>query len=448
MVRRTPFSCVPLDEPLEHWSNLAIIFMGKELADDLEISDCDLGDYSVIHALDSHKVDKVTGQCGNSKLNQRLTTVDEGEPPLPSTSRQEKYYFFVYCKHCSAARNGKLRVVCDTCGQSSLLCLDEPQNWADVLQPRRIRCKCLSHNCTGTWARFFFKCIDENSHKAPDEPTLPLTRLRHNNIHATCLACTELSSKVVLVFPCDHVICVDCFADYCRSSISERNLSMVDGLGFTVDCPLNCAHSWLEPAHFHLLDHYFYSLYEKVSSEEKVLQQGGIFCPHPDCGEAYFPAALLLGQCQLVECAKCRLCWCAKCTYERQFQSGLCQLETLIEERNSQWRQQEKANTEQPQSETNEPTYLRRVIDKFDILRRIGIGGGGGDRTATLRWQDNLSKSKIQEIAKPCPKCRMATERSGGCMHMVCARKWCNFHWCWICQQEWSRDCMTDHWFG
>ncbi|KAL1465981.1 hypothetical protein MTO96_026966 [Rhipicephalus appendiculatus] len=43
---------------------------------------------------------------------------------------------------------------------------------------------------------------------------------------------------------------------------------------------------------------------------------------------------------------------------------------------------------------------------------------------------------------------RTPTERSGGCMHMVCSRSQCGFQWCWLCQDEWTRQCMGAHWFG
>ncbi|RXG53652.1 hypothetical protein Avbf_11444 [Armadillidium vulgare] len=30
---------------------------------------------------------------------------------------------------------------------------------------------------------------------------------------------------------------------------------------------------------------------------------------------------------------------------------------------------------------------------------------------------------------------------------MVCTRASCQFHWCWVCQTEWTRECMAAHWF-
>ena len=70
-------------------------------------------------------------------------------------------------------------------------------------------------------------------------------------------------------------------------------------------------------------------------------------------------------------------------------------------------------------------------------------------RRMRSRWQvADPSALAIRLTTKPCPKCRAPTERSGGCMHIICTKSACNFNWCWICQAEWTRDCMASHWFG
>lgn len=50
------------------------------------------------------------------------------------------------------------------------------------------------------------------------------------------------------------------------------------------------------------------------------------------------------------------------------------------------------------------------------------------ERAAQARW-DEASKVTIKVLTKPCPKCRTPTERSGGCMHMICTRSGCGFEW-------------------
>merc|ERR1719412_2433942 len=74
---------------------------------------------------------------------------------------------------------------------------------------------------------------------------------------------------------------------------------------------------------------------------------------------------------------------------------------------------------------------------------------GGQERPVLARWTAvDPSSVTIRVISKPCPGCRTPTERDGGCMHMVCTKAGCGLHWCWVCQVEWTRDCMANHWFG
>lgn len=46
------------------------------------------------------------------------------------------------------------------------------------------------------------------------------------------------------------------------------------------------------------------------------------------------------------------------------------------------------------------------------------------DRIADAKW-DEASNIAIKVLTKPCPRCRTATERAGGCMHMVRTRQHC-----------------------
>lgn len=46
-------------------------------------------------------------------------------------------------------------------------------------------------------------------------------------------------SNIVLVFQCDdsHVICLECFATYCRVKLDNRQFVLVYGIGYTIPCP-------------------------------------------------------------------------------------------------------------------------------------------------------------------------------------------------------------------
>lgn len=37
---------------------------------------------------------------------------------------------------------------------------------------------------------------------------------------------------------------------------------------------------------------------------------------------------------------------------------------------------------------------------------------------------------------KECPRCRVAVEKNGGCMHMSCRQ--CSHEWCWLCSKPWK----------
>jgi hypothetical protein len=52
--------------------------------------------------------------------------------------------------------------------------------------------------------------------------------------------------------------------------------------------------------------------------------------------------------------------------------------------------------------------------------------------TNTILYSTNPICDRV--TSKPCPGCRTPTERSGGCMHMVCTKPGCGLHWCWVCQ--------------
>ena len=263
--------------------------------------------------------------------------------------------------------------------------------------------------CGKSSAEFFFKCRDHET-TGEDDTAVPLYLVRANLPHVPCLACTDVSSPII-VFQCEsaHVMCLDCFVTYCVSRLSERQFVHDLSLGYTLPCPAGCPDSLIkEVHHFKLMGDQHYNRYQRWGTEEAVLAAGGVLCPYPGCGQGILPDP----DCRRIACVGgCGYVFCRDCL--QGFHIGECEVADI--------------------NGLEDGESGKFVVDP--------------ERAAQSRF-DEASNIAIKVLTKPCPKCRTPTERSGGCMHMVCTRSSCGFHWCWVCQTEWTRECMGAHWFG
>ncbi|XP_071529751.1 E3 ubiquitin-protein ligase parkin isoform X2 [Panulirus ornatus] len=323
----------------------------------------------------------------------------------------ERPHFYVYCvRPCNSVQVGKLRVRCSSCRQGALTLHRDPCNWQDVLNPGQISATCETIGCSGSVAEFFFKCRGHET-SGEDDTSVPLYLVRANLPAVPCLACTDVSSPVV-VFECAdaHVMCLDCFVTFCVSRLNERQFVQDAHLGYTLSCPIGCADSLIrEVHHFKLMGDNHYERYQRFGTEEAVLAAGGVLCPYPGCGQGIIPDQ----DCRRVVCTGgCGYVFCRLCL--QGYHIGECH---------------------------PEDGNGANIVE--------GSGGFAVDlsRASGSRW-DEATSVAIRVTTKPCPKCRTPTERDGGCMHMVCTRGPCGFHWCWVCQTEWTRECMAAHWFG
>ncbi|GFR06667.1 e3 ubiquitin-protein ligase parkin [Trichonephila clavata] len=395
---------------------LRIIFAGKELHDNVKLQDCDVGEQSVIHAVQQKKKQldiSVEAKCPLNQTPFCSDSCEENDREIENDvkTNSKKSHFFVFCNSpCNALCPGKLRVHCSSCKEGTLTVEQDPTCWDDVLISGRINGVCQAENCDGTIAEFYFKCANHIS--SADDSAVPLYLIRNNFKNVPCIACTG-ESPMVLVFPCvdQHVICIECFLLYCSNRLNERRFIQDKTIGYSIDCPAGCPDSLIkEPHHFKLLGEEQYSRYQRFGAEECLLQAGGVLCPQPGCGAGLLPDP----ECTKVVCTQtggggCGFAFCRLCM--QGFHIGPCESQDI--------------------SETNNKINYS-IVD---------------ERASTSKWDED-SKKIIKITTKPCPKCRTPTERDGGCMHMVCTRSQCGFHWCWVCQEEWTRDCMGNHWFG
>ncbi|XP_076372550.1 E3 ubiquitin-protein ligase parkin isoform X4 [Tachypleus tridentatus] len=237
--------------------DLSIIFAGKELDDDLCVENCDIGQQSILHAVRARNraPSLMITTSKSSLLHESIASLqlsEDEQKTVNQTSDKRKVNFYVYCSGpCKDVCPGKLRVRCSYCKQGTLTVIKDPCCWDDVLIAGRIPGVCQADNCSGDAAEFYFKC---SNHESQDQ-AVALYLIKNNFRDVPCLACTEVS-KVILVFPCaaKHVICLDCFREYCISRLNERNFKQDENFGYTLPCAVGCTDSLIkETHHFKLL---------------------------------------------------------------------------------------------------------------------------------------------------------------------------------------------------
>ena len=398
-------------------THLKIIFAGRELSDEVSVDSCDLGNQSVLHAVEVITPSPV--QTPAAPLAQTLVDLQLTSEERQRSGEASLAMFYCWCDEADVLAPAKLRLRCGECEAGACILQQDPSSWEDVLCPRRIEAHCETCGKL-VWAVFYFRCghVSHGSISGGSDghDTLALDLVRGNIRHVPCLACTD-TCPVVLVFPtCHHVLCADCWVDYARSKLNDRQFTLHPDHGYTLPCPLGCEDSHVTlPDHFKMLTSHQYQRYLRFGAEELVLQSGGLLCPQPGCG-----AGIQLDTpsespgCNRVACGECGYVFCRDCGQGAHL--GPCL-----------------TSCDDPQ------------------LQEAGqrVGGQMTGLAARARWSGaDPSSVTIRVSTKPCPGCRTPTERDGGCMHMICSKAGCGLHWCWVCQTEWTRDCMASHWFG
>lgn len=376
-----------------------ILFAGRELPDDYSFHNSDIGQYTTLHAIFQNAC---TQKC-DPELSTETDTSSQQDVQNALQERPLLHLFFVYCKHasCCCVRPAKLRVRCKLCAYSGFQLDAEPSCWDDVLMPNCLTGVCYNDiTCSGRNAEFYFKCTYSHDSDAPSYGSvvvLPL--IRSNILNVACTACIEVKN-VVLVFPCntDHVLCLECFVEYCIAKLNERQFDYHPDFGYTLHCPHGCSDSFIdETHHFRVMGVEQYERYQRFATERLLLVGGGIICPRPNCGEGFLPDV----RNSSITCMTCGYQFCATC--KEATHTGACS---------------------------------------------VSLDEGHSDltRAEIAAQQSAASTNVIQATTKQCPQCKVRIEKAGGCMHMECTQ--CTFEWCWVCETEWNRECQGAHWFG
>ncbi|XP_076752594.1 E3 ubiquitin-protein ligase parkin isoform X2 [Xylocopa sonorina] len=390
--------------------DIKIILAGKELHNSTIIEECDLGQQSILHAIrtssqrfnkskDTSTIDESAeiselSDSGGKPMNETLTDLpfDESDPQ-ENLSVEEKQgnraHFFVYCSTpCKAVTVGKLRVKCATCDSGAVTVDRDPQCWPDVLQPRRITVHCENDFCPAPTS-------------IPNDNTE--SQILYARFYFKCGKHSSLGEEdeaVPLYLIKPNLAKIPCLA-----CTDVRDMVLV----------FPC-----EAGHVTCLD--CFKDYCSVRLRERQFQfdetKGYYTLPCPaGCANSFIPE--------------------------------VHHFHLLTSE---QYEQYQKFSTEEyvlraggllcPRPDCGMGIIPESPDNGTDECRKIQCFGGCG-----AKW-DEASTKIIKISTKPCPKCRTPTERDGGCMHMVCTRAGCGYHWCWVCQTQWTRDCMGNHWFG
>ncbi|CAH1799320.1 unnamed protein product [Owenia fusiformis] len=375
-------------------NSIKIIFCGQEISGEETLKGYDLGENSTLHVIEVKSAGETAKIFGPAAGIQR---------EIAGEGRRVKY--FVYCKAvCGSVQPGKLRVRCKLCKDGAITLEREPRGWMDVLRQNVIGITCHTKDCTGNKAEFYFKCGQHSS--VDDYDAVVLNLVCTNTTDAVCLTCGDISDPV-LKFPCavQHIMCLECFREYCLSKLNERGFQAHPEYGYTVACPAGCEDSLIQESHhFRIMGNEQYSRYQQFGAEEWVLKERGVLCPAPGCGQGW----ITNDSGRRLQCSEpqgCGMVFCAEC--REAYHEGECDLASIQQ-------------------------GAIASINSADLSQT---------------QQDRLqSLDTIHKTTKSCPKCSTPVERSGGCMHMHCIR--CKHEWCWLCLIEWNSECQSDHWFG
>ncbi|KAH6662652.1 hypothetical protein F5X68DRAFT_178154 [Plectosphaerella plurivora] len=218
-----------------------------------------------------------------------------------------------------------------------------------------------------------------SSRRVDELPTLPRTSTED------CSACwTEAEDPVRT--SCGHVYCADCFTNLCQAEGSSATAFRLSCVGDGNRCgrlfPLDELHILLSSTALEdLLEASFNSHVRQHPSDFQ-------YCPTPDCGQLYRPAAEG-SEGVTFTCNSCLVTICTAC----------------------------------------------HVVHPGMTCAEHQDNASGGYKA--------FAEAKERLGIKDCPKCKTSIEKTEGCNHMACGG--CNAHICWVCLDTFdsSRECYA-----
>lgn len=196
-----------------------------------------------------------------------------------------------------------------------------------------------------------------------------------------CLICADdLDASECTALSCEHAFCNSCWADYLSMKITEGSVEKLT-------CPgMNCKLIVPDQVVSSLVEAPIFEKYVRFITKSFVESNAKCtWCPAPNCGNAI--TAEMLSESDLggstVQCS-CGYAFCFQC-----------------------------------HNEAHAPATCEHVRS---------WAAKGRDDSETTHW--------LGANTKECPRCHVAVEKNGGCMHMSCRQ--CSHEWCWLCSRPWK----------
>jgi ariadne-1 len=195
-----------------------------------------------------------------------------------------------------------------------------------------------------------------------------------------CLICADdLEADECTALTCEHAFCNSCWADYLTMKITEGSVEKLT-------CPgLNCKLIVPDQVVGTLVEAPVFEKYVRFITKSFVESNAKCtWCPAPNCGNAITAEMLSASEHgSTVQCT-CGYAFCFTC-----------------------------------HNEAHAPATCEHV--------RLWAAKSRDD-SETTHW--------LGANTKECPRCHVAVEKNGGCMHMNCRQ--CTHEWCWLCSRPWK----------
>ncbi|KAJ1373048.1 hypothetical protein KIN20_035376 [Parelaphostrongylus tenuis] len=228
-----------------------------------------------------------------------------------------------------------------------------------------------------------------------------------------CEVCFEnKTAKQCLQFrPCEHVFCKDCVASYFFEILRNQEIRPLGCLatGSNTTAP--------QQVILDIIGETEYERYERILLEQALAVMDDVVpCPRKVCQK---PVLVSERTRNLASCGMCGYSFCVLCFRAYHGLEG-CHFKTVDKQRLiAKWNSADETERSQMARRFGGMNNLQKVVDAI------------------------LNEGWIEGNSKPCPRCRVRIEKTGGCNKMQCSK--CDAMFCWLCYRVLDKENPYGH---